>query len=82
MEVFTKFKRRLSPADPGPRCFGTYGCPEILELETGDFAVIGADITRHADKLPPDAGCAPDERMVRIPRHLLVRAKPMIPDAV
>ena len=78
------FKRRLgpAPAERGTACCGTYGCPDVLELDTGDFAVIGADITRHADKLPADAGCAPDERMVRIPRHVLVRAKPLIPDTV
>ena len=61
-------------------CCATYGCPDILEMEDGDFAVIGADITEHTVKLPPTAGCGPTERMVRIPRKLLVQAKPHIPD--
>jgi hypothetical protein len=51
-------------------------------MENGDFAVIGTDITEHVSKLPPSAGCAPGERMVRIPRHLLIHAKAHIPDSV
>jgi hypothetical protein len=51
-------------------------------MESGDFAVIGVDITEHAGQLPPTAGCAPTERMVRIPRKLLVQAKPHIPDTL
>ncbi len=31
-------------------------------------------------KLPPSAGCGPDERIVRIPRKTLVLAKRDIPD--
>ena len=47
----------------------------------GDFAVIGIDITNAArPKLPPTAGCGPDERIIRIPRNLLVEVKPDIPD--
>jgi len=65
-----------------PCCRSTYGCPDIWELDNGDFAVIGIDITEHAGKLPPTAGCAPDERMVRIPRRLLVLAKREIPDTL
>lgn len=78
------FVRRISPAPQGTAlpCYGTYGCPDIWELEGGDFAVIGTDITADAGKLPPSAGCAPHERMVRIPRELLVLSKARIPDAV
>ncbi|HYV27316.1 MAG TPA: hypothetical protein VFA77_07265, partial [Candidatus Eisenbacteria bacterium] len=57
------------------------GCPEVWELESGDFAVIGIDITAAAKpKLPPTAGCGPDERVVLIPRNLLINAKLDIPD--
>jgi hypothetical protein len=50
-------------------------------LETGNFAVIGADITRKATShLPSDAGCAPDERIVEIPRDTLIQAKAHIPE--
>lgn len=71
------FVRRLAP-EPRP-CKGTYGCPDLWELADGDFAVIGEDITALAAQLPPGAGCAPTERMVRVPRALLVQARRSIP---
>ena len=73
---------------PGPhankaQCVACWGCPDIWELDNGDFAVIGTDITDAArPKLPPTAGCGPDERVVRIPRNLLVDAKPDIPNQI
>jgi hypothetical protein len=51
-------------------------------MADGDFAVIGEDITALAGQLPPGAGCAPNERMVRVPRALLIQAKPAIPSDV
>ncbi len=71
------FIRRLgidrdSPVLP---CAGGRTCPDLLELVDGDFAVIGKDITELAGQLPPGSGCGADERMVRIPRALLVRAR-------
>ena len=72
------FLRRLVPKTTA--CRMTCACPDILELADGDFAVIGTDITPAANQLPPDAGCGPHERIVRIPRDLLVRAKRHIPD--
>jgi hypothetical protein len=76
------FVRRIGPARAETLCSNTYGCPDIWEMDNGDFAVIGSDITEHAAKLPTSANCAPSERMVRIPRKLLVAAKPHIPDSV
>ena len=78
------FVRRVGPrlVEGAVLCQNTYGCPDIWELENGDFAVIGTDMTAHANKLPPTAGCAPEERIVRIPRKLLVQAKAHIPDAL
>jgi len=78
------FVRRLGPdsVNTALACRSTFACPDIWEMDDGDFAVIGADITEHAGKLPPTAGCAPHERMVRIPRRLLVLAKRAIPDAL
>jgi hypothetical protein len=77
------FLRRLGP-DPhanGALTYALRGCPDILELEGGDFAIIGSDITNDAAaKLPPSANCGPDERIIRIPRRTLVLAKPDIPD--
>ena len=64
-------------------CQQTVGCPDIWQLDNGDFAVIGMDITdAAASKLPPTAGCGPDERIVRLPRSLLVNAKRDIPDHI
>lgn len=77
--------RRLGP-DPhegGKHSASLRGCPDILELDSGDFAVIGVDITDAANPiLPPSAGCGPDERIVRIPRATLVLARNDIPAAV
>lgn len=76
------FVKRIGP-DPhanGEQSAGCQGCPDIWELENGDFAIIGADITEAARDLPASASCGPDERMVRIPRKTLVLAKSAIPD--
>ena len=77
------FARRIGP-DPHAgeaKSAGCEGCPDIWELDNGDFAIIGIDITSAAvAKLPPTAGCGPDERIVRLPRNLLVNAKRDIPD--
>ncbi|HLH53336.1 MAG TPA: hypothetical protein VKY92_06940 [Verrucomicrobiae bacterium] len=79
------FKRRLGPNPHagGQSTPGLYGCPDILELENGDFAIIGSDITpAAAADLPAGVSCGPDERIVRIPRHILVNAKSDIPEKV
>ena len=79
------FLRRLGP-DPhtnGAQTSGLRGCPDIFELESGDFAIIGKNITTEAvSQLPPSASCGPDERIVVIPRKTLIGAKPDIPDKV
>lgn len=76
------FKRRLGP-DPheaGGKTFAIKGCPDLFELENGDFAIIGTDITQSGiPNLPTDASCGPDERIVQIPRRTLVNAKADIP---
>ena len=54
---------------------GGHSCPDILELDGGDIAVIGRDITAEASPaLPEDAGCGPGERVVRIPRKTFLAA--------
>jgi hypothetical protein len=79
------FLRRIGP-DPhanGARTVALNNCPDIWELENGDFAIIGIDITdAAAPRLPASAGCGPDERIVRIPRNLLIGAKSDIPNQV
>jgi len=84
MNAQPMFLRRLGP-DPhanGAQSVGCRGCPDIFELASGDFAVIGTDITDATGMLPPTAGCGPDERIVRIPRKTLVLAKSDIPDQI
>ena len=74
--------RRLGP-DPhlaGARTPAAQGCPDIFELETGDFVIVGQDITaKIIEQLPPGVSCGPDERAVVIPRKTLVLARPDIP---
>jgi hypothetical protein len=79
------FLRRLGP-DPhsnGNQTPALDGCPDLWELEDGDFAIIGIDITDDArTKLPATAGCGSDERIVRLPRRILIGAKKDIPACV
>lgn len=79
------FLRRLGP-DPhanGALTPCLKGCPDILELESGDFAIIGKDITAQSiAHLPATAGCGPDERIVWIPRKTLILAKSDIPNGL
>jgi hypothetical protein len=77
------FLRRMGP-DPhlnGAQTSGLRGCPDVFELVTGDFAIIGKDVTPEAiGQLPAGASCGPDERIVIIPRKTLIGAKSDIPD--
>lgn len=64
-------------------CSGGANCPAILEMESGDFAVIGTDITEASrGNLLAGSGCGPDEKVVRIPRRTLVSARAEIPASV
>ncbi|PRX99898.1 hypothetical protein [Allonocardiopsis opalescens] len=57
-------------------------CPDIWELDNGDVAVIGRDLTAsYAARLPADVRIAANERLVVIPGTMLRSAKPDIPDA-
>lgn len=57
-------------------------CPDIWELDNGDIAVIGRDLTsEYALRLPPDVSIGEDERLVVLPRNMMIAAKPDIPDA-
>jgi len=79
------FRRRLGPAPhaDGAQTPALQGCPDIFELESGDFALIGRNITAEAARhLPQDASCGPDECIIAIPRKTLVLAKHDIPETV
>jgi hypothetical protein len=60
----------------------TQDCPEIWELDNGDIAVIGRDVTSaYTDRLPPGVSVGSDERLVIISGRMLSSAKPDIHDA-
>jgi hypothetical protein len=77
------FRRRLgrSAAELG-ESGATTTCPDIWELSNGDVAVIGRDLTdAYTGRLPDDVSVGVDERIVVIPRSMVVAAKPDMPDA-
>lgn len=56
-------------------------CPDVFELENGDFAIIGIRVTKELiGKLPESAGCGDNEEIVLVPRYILANAKRDIPD--
>jgi hypothetical protein len=57
-------------------------CPDIWQLDNGDIAVIGRDLTAvYGPRLPVGVSLREDERLVVIPGTMLSAAKPDIPDA-
>jgi hypothetical protein len=79
--TFMEFVRRLglSPRERGSLNNAT--CPDVFELSTGDFAVIGTDMTDQLEvKLPSDAGRADYERIVVVTRNTMIAAKRDLPD--
>jgi hypothetical protein len=75
------FLRRLGQKSE-TTCENGYYCPQVLELTDGDFAVVGQDMTDLAKPaMPPGPGVGPGERVVRIPRRLLVAVRADIPAA-
>jgi hypothetical protein len=61
---------------------GNSSCPDIWELDNGDVAVIGTDLTvPYEGRLPHGVSVDPGERLVIIPRKTILAAKADIPDA-
>jgi hypothetical protein len=57
-------------------------CPDIWQLDNGDIAVIGRDLTtQYGARLPDGVSLRADERLVVIPGSMLSAAKPDIADA-
>lgn len=85
------FSRRLGIApqepesgrDPGDTgSGGEGGCPDIWELDNGDVAVIGRDLTpEYTERLPEGVSVGTNERLVVLPRGMMIAAKADIPDA-
>ncbi len=72
-----KFVRRVgkSPEELG-NTSKKDGCPDMWELDNGDIAVIGRDLTSSYEGfLPEGARVASDERIVVIPGNVLAAAK-------
>jgi hypothetical protein len=56
-------------------------CPDIWELDNGDVAIIGRDLTgTYTSRLPSGVDVGHDERLVVIPGIMLRVAKADIPD--
>lgn len=65
--------RRLSA--PPSRCNTNVTCPAVFELEDGNFAVVGTHRTEEMrERLPDDAGVAPYEDVVIVPRDIMLAA--------
>jgi hypothetical protein len=78
----------MSPHEPGSggddNAMGSVGhsqCPDIWELSNGDIAVIGRDLTAsYRSRLPAGVSIRPDERLVVLPRAMMIAAKADLPD--
>jgi hypothetical protein len=82
-EPAANFHRRLGKS---AHELGTTGgdasCPEMWELDNGDVAVIGTELTSaYAGRLPGGVTVDQGEGIVVIPRSTIVSAKADIPDA-
>ncbi|MGH3852444.1 MAG: hypothetical protein ACRDR6_02885 [Pseudonocardiaceae bacterium] len=77
------FIRQLGKsADDASISHGKTGCPDFWELSNGDVAVIGRDLTTaYTNRLPEGVTVSSDERLVVVPRAMIVAAKSDIPDA-
>jgi hypothetical protein len=72
----------LPPSRIGPRvgtspspCSTNVTCPAVFRLEDGNFAVIGTHRTEELiGQLPADAGVAPYESIVVIPKEVMLAA--------
>ena len=54
-------------------CTNATSCPDVFELASGDFAVIGEDVSAGL-ALPADAGRSMTERTVLVPREVFLAA--------
>ena len=80
-----KFVRRIGPHPHanGQKTTSLNGCPDFFEGSDKNFYIIGRDRTDELRaKLPADANCGRDERIIEVPRRTIVLAKPDIPDSV
>jgi hypothetical protein len=76
------FERRLGKSSEElGNSDGRDECPDIWQLDNGDVAVIGRDLTDiYSPHLPKGVSLGPDERLVVIPGNMLSAAKEDIAD--
>ena len=76
-----KIKRRIGRGG-GSNSSGAIKCPDFFELESGDFVVIGEDVTSQFSNLlvPGDSSILGSERAILLPRFLAVSAKNDLPN--
>jgi len=66
--------KKLGLDKPNP-CCGRSTCPAVFISENGDFVIVGTDVTTELKKnLPIDSGCASYEKIVKIPRNIMLKA--------
>jgi hypothetical protein len=82
-DPMASFQRRLGKsAHELGTTGGNASCPEIWELDNGDVAIIGTELTAsYAERLPSGVTVDPGESLVVIPHSTIVSAKADIPDA-
>lgn len=78
----TGFRRRLGKsAHELGFTGGNASCPELWELDNGDIAVIGTELTvAYRDRLPAGVSIDRHESLIVIPRGTIVSAKADLPD--
>lgn len=71
------FKRRIGPIPNSTSgSSGANGCPDIWELENGDFAIIGFQASAEIiSTLPESASIEGDEAMIVVPRAVVLGAR-------
>lgn len=73
-------KRRLGKSPQARGCLTDTNCPDVFELSDGRFAIIGTDMTEEfRGILPSDAGVGPKERVIVVPREVLIDVRADIP---
>ncbi|GAA4930916.1 hypothetical protein GCM10023224_08440 [Streptomonospora halophila] len=82
VDLSARFKRRMGKtAAELDKSRVNDDCPEIWELDNGDVAIVGRDVTeRFGDRLPTGLSVGTDERLVVIPGEMLRAAKEDIAD--
>jgi hypothetical protein len=62
----------LAPSERAD-CTSSGNCPDVFELENGDYAIVGRDVS-FVLELPADAGRSEAERIVLAPRTVMMAA--------